>query len=60
MSADRVAVLDQGHVAAAGTPAETVTDEVLARVFKCSLSVRRAPPPGVSYVLPHTAIRTAH
>jgi iron complex transport system ATP-binding protein len=47
-------VLDQGRVAAAGTPAETVTDEVLARVFKCAVMVGRAPPPGVPFVLPHT------
>ena len=53
MSADRIVVLDQGGVAAAGTPAETVTDEVLARVFKCSVTVGRAPPPGVPFVLPH-------
>jgi iron complex transport system ATP-binding protein len=59
MSADRIAVLDQGCVAAVGTPAETVTDELLARVFNCSLTVSRAPPPGVPFVLPHaiTTIR---
>jgi iron complex transport system ATP-binding protein len=54
MSADRIVVLDQGRVAAAGTPAETVTDELLARVFKCAVTVSRAPPPGVPFVLPHT------
>jgi iron complex transport system ATP-binding protein len=59
MSADRIVVLDQGRVAAAGTPAETVTDELLARVFKCSVTVGRAPPPGVPFVLPHT-ITTIH
>src|SRR4051812_24612954 len=35
MSADRIVVLEQGRVAAAGTPAQTVTEEILARVFKC-------------------------
>jgi iron complex transport system ATP-binding protein len=59
MSADRIVVLDQGRVAAAGTPAETVTDELLARVFKCAVTVSRAPPPGVPFVLPHT-ITTIH
>jgi iron complex transport system ATP-binding protein len=54
MSADRIVVLEHGRVAAAGTPAETVTDEVLARVFKCAVTVGRAPPPGVPFVLPHT------
>jgi iron complex transport system ATP-binding protein len=57
MSAHRIVVLDQGRVAAAGTPAETVTDELLARVFKCSGAVGHAPPPGVPFVLPH-AVRT--
>jgi iron complex transport system ATP-binding protein len=53
MSADRVVVLDQGRVAAVGTPAETVTDELLARVFKCQGAVGRAPAPGTPFVLPH-------
>jgi len=59
MSADRIVVLDQGRVAAAGTPAETVTDELLAQVFKCQGAVGRAPPPGTPFVLPH-AITTIH
>jgi heme transport system ATP-binding protein len=59
MSADRIVVLDQGRVAAAGTPAETVTDELLARVFKCRGAVGRAPAPGTPFVLPH-AITTIH
>jgi iron complex transport system ATP-binding protein len=54
MSAGRIVVLDRGRVAAAGTPAETVTDAVLARVFGCSVTVGRAPPPGMPFVLPHT------
>jgi iron complex transport system ATP-binding protein len=52
-------VLDRGRIAAVGAPAETVTDELLARVFKCALTVSRAPPPGVPFVLPH-AITTTH
>jgi iron complex transport system ATP-binding protein len=59
MSADRIVVLDQGRVAAVGTPAETVTDELLARVFKCQGAVGRAPSPGTPFVLPH-AITTIH
>jgi iron complex transport system ATP-binding protein len=53
LCADRIVVLDRGHVAAAGTPAETVTDELLARVFKVASAVGRTPPPGVPFVLPH-------
>jgi len=55
LAADRIVVLDQGRVAAAGTPAETVTDELLLRVFKCATAVGRLPPPGVPFVLPHAA-----
>ena len=53
MSADRIVVLDQGRVAADGAPAETVTDDLLARVFKCATAVGRTPPAGVPFVLPH-------
>ena len=52
LSADRIVVLQDGRVAAAGTPAETVTDDVLARVFRCERAVGRTPP-GVPFVLPH-------
>ena len=53
LAADRIVVLDGGKVAAAGPPAETVTDEVLARVFKVTSAVSRTPPAGVPFVLPH-------
>ena len=46
-------VLDQGQVAADGTPTDTVTDELLARVLKVAGAVGRTPPPGVPFVLPH-------
>ena len=48
----RIAV-DGGRVAADGPPAETVTDELLARVFKVTSAVSRTPPAGVPFVLPH-------
>ena len=44
---------DGGRVAAVGAPAETVTDELLARVFRCATAVSRTPPAGVPFVLPH-------
>jgi iron complex transport system ATP-binding protein len=53
LAADRIVVLDNGRVAANGAPAETVTDELLARVFKCAAAVSRTPAPGVPFVLPH-------
>ena len=40
LAADRIVVLDGGRVAADGTPAETVTDELLARVFKVTAPSR--------------------
>jgi len=55
--ADRIVMLDGGRVAAVGTPAETVTDDLLARVFKCATAVSRTPAAGVPFVLPH-GIRT--
>ena len=51
--ADRIVMLDGGRVAAVGTPAETVTDDLLARVFKCATAVSRTPAAGVPFVLPH-------
>ena len=45
-AADRIVVLDGGRVAADGAPAETVTDDLLARVFKVSSAVSRTPPAG--------------
>jgi iron complex transport system ATP-binding protein len=53
LSADRIVVLDDGRVAADGAPPETVTDDLLARVFKVASAVSRTPPAGVPFVLPH-------
>ncbi len=53
LAADRIVVLDGGRVAAEGKPVDTVTDELLARVFKVTRAVSRTPPPGVPFVLPH-------
>jgi iron complex transport system ATP-binding protein len=53
LAADRIVVLDGVRVAADGPPAETVTDALLARVFKCAAAVSRTPPSGVPFVLPH-------
>jgi iron complex transport system ATP-binding protein len=51
--ADRIVVLSDGRVAGDGPPRETITDEMLSRVFKVGAAVGRAPPAGVPFVLPH-------
>jgi iron complex transport system ATP-binding protein len=53
LAAGRIVVLDGGRVAADGTPAQTVTDDLLARVFRVARAVSRLPPAGVPFVLPH-------
>jgi iron complex transport system ATP-binding protein len=52
--ASRVVMLERGRVVANGTPAETVTDELLERVFKVTTAVGRVPADGVPFVLPHS------
>jgi iron complex transport system ATP-binding protein len=51
--AQRVVVLDRGRVAAAGAPHETITDAILAQVFRVSAAIGRVPASGVPFVLPH-------
>jgi iron complex transport system ATP-binding protein len=58
LSADRIVVLDRGAVAASGKPSETVTDDVLGRVFGVANAVNRVPVPGAPFILPHGATRS--
>jgi ABC-type hemin transport system ATPase subunit len=51
--AERIVVLDRGHVAADGSPADTITDAILERVFKVSAGIGRMPAAGTPFVLPH-------
>jgi iron complex transport system ATP-binding protein len=53
LAADRVVVLANGSIAADGTPAATITDEVLRKVFRIVAAVGQIPPAGVPFVLPH-------
>ena len=55
MFADRVHVLAQGQVLAAGTPGSVMSDTVLSQAYGCDLRVGRTPPPGVPFILPHVA-----
>jgi iron complex transport system ATP-binding protein len=55
MFADQVTVMRQGQVAASGTPAEVLRDDLIADVFGCALRVGAVPPPGMPFVLPQSA-----
>ncbi|MEV0366109.1 heme ABC transporter ATP-binding protein [Nocardia fusca] len=50
--ADRVAVLDDGRVAAAGPPREVLTGELLSRVYRYPVEVLDHPGTGAQLVLP--------
>lgn len=53
--ADRVALIQDGQVAAEGAPEAVLTDAILSRAYGCSLRVNAPPAPGVPYILPHMA-----
>ncbi|TPP11380.1 heme ABC transporter ATP-binding protein [Rhizobium glycinendophyticum] len=55
--ADHLAVLDQGKLVAEGTAAETLTNEIVAKVYGIEGAVGRVPPPGTPYVLPQARLR---
>jgi iron complex transport system ATP-binding protein len=50
--ADTLVVMDQGRIVAQGTPAATLSDALLATVFKVGLSLGRAPAGGLPFLLP--------
>jgi iron complex transport system ATP-binding protein len=53
--AKRIVVLDKGRLAGDGSPAETISDSVLERVFGVTGAVNAVPKPGLPFVLPHGA-----
>jgi iron complex transport system ATP-binding protein len=55
--ADHVVIIAGGRIAAAGTPAEVMTDEILEPVFGCAMRVSALPPRDVPFVLPQTISR---
>lgn len=56
MFANRTFLLDQGRVAAAGTPADVLTDALLGAAYRTPVRVNRLPPPGQVFVLPQAAM----
>lgn len=51
--AERIVVLDHGRIDCDGRPDETITDQMLERVFGIKTTVNRAPASGAPFVLPH-------
>jgi iron complex transport system ATP-binding protein len=54
MVADRVILLAQGHLLAAGTPTETLTDALLTQAYRCPIRIRLSPASGI-WLLPQVA-----
>jgi iron complex transport system ATP-binding protein len=54
--ADHLIVMHRGEVAAAGTPADVISDELLERVFGLPLRVGRAPAAGMPFILPQSLV----
>lgn len=52
--ADQLVVLNRGRIAACGTAAETINDEIISSVYGIAGTVCRAPAPHVPYVLPQS------
>jgi len=55
MYADRIFVLHGGQLAAAGSPTDVLSDELLEKVFDCGLKVGALPAGSVPFVLPQSA-----
>lgn len=55
MYADSVHVMHKGKLAAAGSPQEVLSDELISRVFECRLKVGALPAGNVPFVLPQSA-----
>jgi len=54
MHADRMVLMAEGRIAAAGRPAEVMTDPLLSGAYRCQLCVNTAPPGGI-WLLPQAA-----
>jgi len=55
MFANRIALVDQGRMAAIGTPDEVMTEKTLSAAYGCHLRINTTPPDGAVFLLPHVA-----
>jgi iron complex transport system ATP-binding protein len=55
--AERVVVLNRGRVDSDGRPTETLTGNMLRRVFDVETVVGETPPPGMPFLLPQTIVQ---
>jgi len=53
--AERVVVMSNGQVLAAGRPEAVLTDDILSEAYSCSIAVNRTPLGGGTFLLPHCA-----
>ncbi|OUS37437.1 heme ABC transporter ATP-binding protein [Rhodobacterales bacterium 56_14_T64] len=52
MFADRVVLMQDGRIAAQGTPSEVLTDATLTQTYGCPIPVNTTPPVGMPFLLP--------
>ncbi len=55
MFADRIFVMHRGKLAAAGSPQDVLSDELISKVFDCKLKVGALPAGNVPFILPQSA-----
>jgi iron complex transport system ATP-binding protein len=55
MFADRIFVMHRGRLAAAGSPQSVLKDDLISKVFECSLKVGALPAGDTPFVLPQSA-----
>lgn len=56
MFADKIFVMHRGKLAAAGSPQDVLSDELISKVFECRLKVGALPAAGIPFVLPQSAV----
>jgi iron complex transport system ATP-binding protein len=55
MFAEKIFVMHRGKLAAAGSPQEVFSDDLISKVFECRLKVGALPAAGTPFVLPQSA-----
>jgi len=56
MFADKVVLMQQGRIAAQGTPQEVLIESTLTQAYGCPLPVNTTPPEGIPYLLPQARL----